>query len=77
MTLILHPGPPGDAGPSAIDWALMGDTGFYEDPKEALSEECLGATGVNAGRKEWGVTCLQADEEFVSAWIGVPPAQRS
>ena len=66
MTLILHPGPPGDAGPSAIDWALMGDTGIYEDPKDALIKECLNPDNRGVGRTQWGVTCLQADEEFVS-----------
>ncbi|MFC7219702.1 hydrogenase maturation protein [Streptomyces polyrhachis] len=40
VCLVVHPGPPGDRGPSALDWAI---------------EE-------GAGR--WGVTVLQAAEEF-------------
>lgn len=36
MTLIIHPGPPGDAGPSALDWLLMGDDGSIEDAAQAL-----------------------------------------
>lgn len=36
--LIIHPGPPGDRGPSALDWAILN------------------------GKKEWGVTILQANE---------------
>lgn len=70
MTLILHPGPPGDAGPSAIDWALMGDSGAFEDASQALEKECLDSTffAYNGSKKrtKWGVTCLQAEEEFVS-----------
>jgi putative two-component system hydrogenase maturation factor HypX/HoxX len=38
--LIVHPGPPGDRGPAALDWAI-------------LEQE-----------REWGVTVLQATEEF-------------
>jgi len=48
LTLVVHPGPPGDRGPSALDWALL------------------------QGRREWGVTVLQAVGEFdagpVWAW---------
>ncbi|KAH8914778.1 hypothetical protein BT69DRAFT_1342312 [Atractiella rhizophila] len=33
----IHPGPPGDAGPSSLDCLLMGDDGEIEDPKRALS----------------------------------------
>ncbi len=38
--LIIHPGIPGDRGPSALDWAIL------------------------EGRREWGVTVLQANEEL-------------
>jgi len=38
--LVLHPGPPGDRGPSALDWAVLQQ------------------------RSEWGVTLLQATDEF-------------
>ena len=38
--LVVHPGPPGDRGPSALDWAVMRQRG------------------------EWGVTVLQATDEF-------------
>lgn len=48
LCLVVHPGPPGDRGPSALDWALL------------------------QGRREWGVTVLQAVHEFdagpVWAW---------
>ena len=40
LSLIVHPGPPGDRGPSALDWAILG------------------------GAETWGVTVLQAVEEF-------------
>ncbi|WIM97255.1 hydrogenase maturation protein [Actinoplanes oblitus] len=39
-TVILHPGPVGDRGPSALDWAI------------------------SEGARTWGVTALQAVEEF-------------
>jgi len=39
-TLIIHPGIPGDKGPSSLDWAIMRE------------------------EKTWGVTILQANEEF-------------
>lgn len=39
-SFVVHPGPPGDRGPSALDWAVLNGSG------------------------EWGVTVLQANEEF-------------
>jgi enoyl-CoA hydratase/carnithine racemase/methionyl-tRNA formyltransferase len=62
MTLIIHPGPPGDAGPSSIDWLLLGDDGTVEDPAELLQRMDSGVR--YEGRSHWGVTVLQADEEF-------------
>ena len=62
MTLIVHPGPPGDAGPSSIDWLLLGDDGTVENPAELLQRMDSGIK--YAGRSHWGVTVLQADEEF-------------
>ncbi len=53
--LVVHPGLPGDRGPSALDWALF------------------------EGRTRWGVTVLQANDDFdagaVWAWraFDVPP----
>lgn len=61
LTLIIHPGPPGDAGPSALDWLLMGDDGSVEDSKtllQYLDQDC------KPGRSHWGVTILQAIEQF-------------
>lgn len=60
LTLIIHPGPPGDAGPSALDWVLMGDDGSEADADALLSRPALS----EAGRSHWGVTVLQAVEEF-------------
>ena len=62
MTLIIHPGPPGDAGPSSIEWLLLGDDGTVEDPAELLQRMDSGVE--YEGRSHWGVTVLQADEEF-------------
>jgi len=41
-TLIIHPGIPGDKGPSSLDWAIMNE------------------------EKTWGVTILQANDEYDS-----------
>ncbi|KAH9836890.1 Hydrogenase maturation factor HoxX [Teratosphaeria destructans] len=61
LTLIVHPGPPGDAGPSALDWLLLGDDGSFDDADETLHH--LGGN-IQHGRTHWGVTLLQAIEEF-------------
>ncbi|KAG5913402.1 hypothetical protein E4U42_001214 [Claviceps africana] len=62
LTLIVHPGPPGDAGPSAIDWLLMGDDGTEPDSQLLLDDM---ENRLNPlGRSHWGVTVLQATEEF-------------
>lgn len=60
MTLIVHPGPPGDAGPSSLDWVLMGDDGTEPDPAKLLQKHMLS----DDGRPYWGVTVLQAEDEF-------------
>lgn len=60
MTLIVHPGPPGDAGPSSLDWVLMGDDGTEADPAALLQKHTLS----DEGRPYWGVTVLQAEDEF-------------
>lgn len=62
LTLIIHPGPPGDAGPSALDWVLMGDTGEIENADDVLG--ALDHGEMQAGRSHWGVTVLQAIEQF-------------
>ncbi|KAM4060953.1 enoyl-CoA hydratase/isomerase domain-containing protein [Hirsutella rhossiliensis] len=60
LTLIMHPGPPGDAGPSALDWLLMGDDGNETDSDRLLLNDAFNASG----RSYWGVTVLQAVKEF-------------
>ncbi|EMD00172.1 hypothetical protein BAUCODRAFT_119729 [Baudoinia panamericana UAMH 10762] len=62
LTLIVHPGPPRDAGPSAIDWVIMGDDGTTDDPTHLL--KALDTGPCNPGRSHWGVTVLQAIEHF-------------
>ena len=62
MTLIIHPGPPGDAGPSALDWVLLGDNGSEKDAGNLL--KALNSDVDQPGRSFWGVTILQAIEEF-------------
>ncbi|EME42433.1 hypothetical protein DOTSEDRAFT_73306 [Dothistroma septosporum NZE10] len=62
LTLIIHPGPPGDAGPSALDWMLMGDDGTTDDAEELLAK--LDTETCAPGRTHWGITILQAIEEF-------------
>lgn len=60
LTLIIHPGPPGDAGPSSLDWVLMGDDGTESDAGQLLQKHTLS----EEGRPYWGVTVLQAEDEF-------------
>ena len=62
MTLIIHPGPPGDVGPSALDWVLMGDDGSIDLSSNVLRK--LDLEEVAPGRSHWGITVLQAIEEF-------------
>lgn len=62
LTLIIHPGPPGDIGPSALDWVLMGDDGTVDDSKDLLKH--LDTLICRPGRSHWGITVLQAIEEF-------------
>ncbi|KAM0719613.1 hypothetical protein Q7P37_003743 [Cladosporium fusiforme] len=62
LTLIIHPGPPGDAGPSSIDWLLLGDDGSIADEKQLPVQLSDGID--RPGRSHWGVTVLQAIEEF-------------
>ncbi|SPO24730.1 uncharacterized protein UTRI_01701_B [Ustilago trichophora] len=67
MTLIVHPGPPGDAGPSAIDWCLIGDMGELQDADQELTLIDAKHSAKNARstmRSHWGVTVLQAIEAF-------------
>ncbi|KAK4686797.1 hypothetical protein P7C73_g3324, partial [Tremellales sp. Uapishka_1] len=69
VTLILHPGPPGDAGPSAIDWVLTGDTGYFPNAEGALAEYTQQPMNTRVAKHErqrshWGVTLLQAVEEL-------------
>nr|XP_018260551.1 methionyl-tRNA formyltransferase [Kwoniella dejecticola CBS 10117]OBR82709.1 methionyl-tRNA formyltransferase [Kwoniella dejecticola CBS 10117] len=81
ITLVVHPGPPGDAGPSSLDWVLMGDDGSIADSSEAL-DVLLNKSIVDRGptqRSHWGTICFQANEELdggaVWAWeqYALPP----
>ncbi|PLW49793.1 hypothetical protein PCASD_01514 [Puccinia coronata f. sp. avenae] len=77
LTWIIHPGAPGDAGPSAIDWVLLGDDGTEADPQKALAKISTNEyVASGQGRTHWGVTVLQAIEEFdagpVWAWEQFP-----
>ncbi|MEU7785543.1 hydrogenase maturation protein [Amycolatopsis sp. NPDC049159] len=46
-TIIIHPGPPGDRGPSALDWAIM-------DAEHTWGVTALQATGDLDGGPVWG-----------------------
>jgi len=77
LTWIIHPGAPGDAGPSAIDWVLLGDDGSEPDAQKALAKISTNEyVASGQGRSHWGVTILQAIEEFdagpVWAWEQFP-----
>ena len=60
LTLIVHPGPPGDAGPSSIDWLLIGDDGSELSHETLLKNQSFS----ESGRSHWAVTILQATKEF-------------
>ncbi|BEI86677.1 hypothetical protein CcaverHIS002_0700230 [Cutaneotrichosporon cavernicola] len=66
LTLIVHPGPPGDAGPAAIDWAIMGDRGFNPDSAAELPNLVEPTDRAKPlperQRTHWGITVLQADD---------------
>ncbi|KAJ1593331.1 hypothetical protein NDA11_007358 [Ustilago hordei] len=67
LTLIVHPGPPGDAGPSAIDWCLIGDLGEVSHPDAQLAFIDAKHSTKRAPatmRSHWAVTVLQAIEAF-------------
>lgn len=67
--MVFHPGPPGDGGPSSLDWFLLGDDGTESDPKTALAR-CQNGEG--GGRGYWGGMVFQATAEMdkgpVWAW---------
>ena len=66
MTLVVHPGPPGDAGPSSLDWALLGDTGLESNSYAALSTLLTtSSSDWTAGqRSHWGTIVFQANEHL-------------
>ncbi|KAK0570049.1 hypothetical protein OC861_000356 [Tilletia horrida] len=79
LTLIVHPGPPHDAGPSALDFCLMGDDGTFEDAETQLAhlDQLHGTQNAAPNtRSHWGVTVLQAIEQFdagpIWAWDQFP-----
>lgn len=49
-------------GPSALDWVLLGDDGTIDDANELLKR--LDTAEMSPGRTHWGLTVLQAIEEF-------------
>ncbi|KAK8849425.1 hypothetical protein IAR55_004757 [Kwoniella newhampshirensis] len=83
ITLVVHPGPPGDAGPSSLDWVLLGDDGTTADSSVALTNLLARSTsdGQLNQRSHWGTICFQANEELdggaVWAWeqYALPPIE--
>lgn len=67
----MHPGPPGDVGPSALDWTLLGDDGIETDATSAMAALRKNPKAVEP-RAHWGCIVFQADEEMdkgpVWAW---------
>ena len=45
-----------------MDWVLMGDDGTIENPNDLLKK--LDSQEIGPGRTHWGITVLQAIEEF-------------
>ena len=76
--MVVHPGPPGDAGPSSLDWVLLGDDGSISDSTEALSHLLTTSheTWSTRQRSHWGTIVFQANEHLdggsVWAWEQYP-----
>jgi enoyl-CoA hydratase/carnithine racemase len=68
MTLVIHPGAPGDGGPSALDFVIMGEDGTDDDIERVMKKYLWS----EHGRSHWSVTVLQAIAEYdagpVWAW---------
>lgn len=68
MTLVVHPGAPGDGGPSALDFVIMGEDGTDNDIERAMWKDLWS----EHGRNHWNVTVLQAMAKYdagpVWAW---------
>jgi hypothetical protein len=68
MTLVVHPDAPGDGGPSALDFVIMGEDGTDDDIERVMRKDMWS----EHGRSYWGVTTLQAMAEYdagpVWAW---------
>ncbi|KAM0714154.1 hypothetical protein Q7P37_010303 [Cladosporium fusiforme] len=62
LTLIVHPGPPGDAGPSSLDWMLIGDDGSIANSEQTLRH--LESQTPRPGRTHWGVSIIQAIDKL-------------
>ncbi|KAI4719269.1 ClpP/crotonase [Aureobasidium sp. EXF-10727] len=72
MTLVVHPGAPGDGGPSALDFLIIGEDGTDSDLERVMTKDLWS----EHGRSHWGVTVLQAIAEYdagpVWAWEQFP-----
>lgn len=68
MTIVIHPGAPGDGGPSALDFVIMGEDGTDDEIERVMSRDLWS----EHGRSHWAVTVLQAIAEYdagpVWAW---------
>ncbi|KEQ91180.1 hypothetical protein AUEXF2481DRAFT_44380 [Aureobasidium subglaciale EXF-2481] len=60
MTLVVHPGAPGDGGPSALDFIIMGEDGTDDNLERVMSKDIWS----EHGRTHWAVTVLQAIAEY-------------
>jgi putative two-component system hydrogenase maturation factor HypX/HoxX len=88
LCLVVHPGPPGDQGPSALDWAVLGDepqwgvtvlqaTGQYDaGPVWASRRFAMrrGATKSGLYRREVVDAATEAVREALARVAAVPPA---
>ncbi|WVQ79524.1 hypothetical protein IAT38_001623 [Cryptococcus sp. DSM 104549] len=72
ITLVVHPGPPGDAGPSSLDWVLLGDDGTTPSSTDLLPHLLSSLPHPAPQRSHWGTICFQATEDLdggaVWAW---------
>ncbi|ODN74995.1 hypothetical protein L198_08181 [Cryptococcus wingfieldii CBS 7118] len=64
ITLVVHPGLPGNAGSSSLDWDLLGDNGAVPFSTDLLPALLSTLPSPVAQRPHWGTICFQATEDL-------------
>ncbi|ODN82654.1 hypothetical protein L202_00951 [Cryptococcus amylolentus CBS 6039] len=64
ITLVVPPGLPGNAGPSSLDWDLLGGNGAVPFSTDLLPALLSTLPSPVAQRPHWGTICFQATEDL-------------